>query len=300
MLDDSLTLLIDASSLIYRALFSTPDTVRAPDGAPVNAAHGFLGMMARLIGDQDPDFVACAADEDWRPRWRVELIGSYKTHRLEPGSVQARAEEQLRAQLPIIFRMLDLCRIRVVGWPGFEAEDVIGTLSTRAPGKVAIVSGDRDLFQLVADPRVWILYPKRGVTDLERVDEACIRRRFGIPGRSYRDFSVLRGDASDGLPGVRGIGEKTAASLLERYGSLEAILEAAIEGVEESAALRKVAAQLDYIDRAVQVVTLPSDLPLPELDLTRPRGEPQAGAREAAERYGLTGALRRLVAALNR
>ncbi len=297
--DDSLTLLIDASSLIYRALFSTPDSVRAPDGTLVNAAHGFLGMLARLIADQDPDFVACAADEDWRPQWRVELIGSYKTHRLEPGSVQARAEEQLRAQLPVIFEILGLCRVQVVGWPCFEAEDVIAALAARAPGKVAIVSGDRDLFQLVADPTVWILYPRRGVTDLERVDEACIRRRFGIPGRAYRDFSLLRGDASDGLPGVRGIGEKTAASLLARYGRLEAILEAAIDGAEDGA-LRKVAAQLDYIDRAAQVVTLPSDLPLPDLDLTRPRGGPEPGALERAERYGLGGALRRLVAALNR
>jgi 5'-3' exonuclease len=297
--DDSLTLLVDASSLIYRALFSTPDTVQAPDGTPINAAHGFLGMLARLIADQDPDFLACAADEDWRPQWRVDLIESYKTHRLEPGSVQVRAEEQLQAQLPVIFRLLRLCGVQVVGSPGFEAEDVIGALAARAPGNVAVVSGDRDLFQLVADPRVWVLYPKRGVTDLERVDEACIRRRFGIPGRAYRDFSVLRGDTSDGLPGVRGIGEKTAASLLDRYGSLEAILQAAIDGPRQGA-LGKVALHLDYIDRAVQVVTLAPEVPLPDLDLTRPRGEPEPGAFELAERSGLTGALRRLVAALNR
>ena len=294
-----LTLLVDASSLIYRAFFSTPDTVRAPDGTLVNAAHGFLGMLARLVGDHNPDHICCAADEDWRPEWRVQLIDSYKTHRTDPSSIQQQADQELAAQIPIIFRLLVLCGIKVMGHPGYEAEDVIGTLAERASGPVAIVSGDRDLFQLVRDPDVYVLYPRRGVSVVDRVDEGYIEQRYGIPGRAYRDFAVLRGDSSDGLPGVRGIGEKLAASLLTRYGSLSAIVSAA-EGQGQGVALNRVKRDLAYIERALQVVTIPLDLPLPEIDLTAPRGDPDEALDAVAQRYGLAGAARRLVASLKR
>jgi 5'-3' exonuclease len=292
-----LTLLVDASSLIYRALFSTPDTVTAPDGTPINAAHGFLGMLARLVTDRQPDFICCATDEDWRPEWRVELIEGYKAIRAEPGSAQEMAEDRLAPQMPVLFEILEGCGIPVMGHPGYEAEDVIGTLAERAPGPVAIVSGDRDLFQLVRDPKVFVLYPRRGVSQLDQVDEGYIEARFGIPGRAYRDFAVLRGDPSDGLPGVRGIGEKYASSLVARYGSLDGILEAAT-GSDQSVVLSKVRRDLDYVKRAVQVVTIPTDLPLPDVDLARPTVEPEAALRSLAERWGLEGALRRLISAL--
>lgn len=292
-----LTLLIDASSLIYRALFSTPDTVTAPDGIPVNAAFGLLGMLARLIADHDPEFICCATDEDWRPEWRVELIDSYKSFRAEPGSAQEQAEDRLAPQMPVLFEILESCGIAVVGHPGYEAEDVIGTLATRAPGRVGIVSGDRDLFQLVQDPKIFVLYPRRGVSEVDVVDESYIETRYGIPGRAYRDFALLRGDPSDGLPGVRGIGEKLASALVARYGSLDGILEAAA-GPEQGVALGKVRRDLDYVERAVRVVTIPTDLPIPDVDLTRPRTEPDESIHATAERFGLTGALRRLVVAL--
>ena len=293
----SVTVLVDASSLIFRAFFSTPDSVRAPDGTPVNAAFGFLGMLSRLIADLNPDFICCAADTDWRPEWRVNLIDSYKTHRIEIDSVQHQTDEQLAAQIPVLFEILELCGIKVVGHPRYEAEDVIGTLAARAPGRTAIVSGDRDLFQLVRDPDVFVLYPKRGVSQVDRVDEAYIEAHFGIPGRAYRDYAILRGDPSDGLPGVRGIGEKIASSLLARYGSLEAIVSEAVKP-RRGVALDKVRRDLDYIERAVQVVTIPTDLPLPLVDLTRPRGDAQPGVFALAERWGLLGPVRRLVATL--
>lgn len=259
---------------------------------PVNAAHGFLGMLARLVADQNPDRIACASDEDWRPEWRVELIASYKTHRTEiPES------PELEAQFPVIFEVLELCGVRVVGAPDYEAEDVIGTLCERARGEVAIVSGDRDLFQLVRDPDVRVLYPRRGVSDLLVVDEAEIERRYGIPGRAYGDFALLRGDPSDGLPGVRGVGEKTASALLAKYGSLEAVVEAAITG-PGTGALGKVAASIDYLERAVRVATIRRDVPLPDVDLSRARSDPDEQVFAVAERYGLTGVARRLVAAL--
>jgi len=291
-----LTLLVDAASLIYRALYSTPDSVRMPDGTPINAAHGFLGMLARLIVDNDPDFLCCADDADWRPEWRVELIETYKTHRAEPGSQQEAAEDLLGPQMPVLFEILEGCGIPIVGHPGYEAEDVIGTLAERAPGKVAIVSGDRDLFQLVKDPKITVMYPKRGVSQMDEVNESYIESKYGIPGRAYKDFAVLRGDPSDGLPGVRGIGEKLATSLIARYGSLDGVVEAAT--TQEGMAISKVRRDLDYVKRAAQVVTIPTDLPLPEVDLARPRQEPDPSLYSVAEKAGLGNALRRLVTAL--
>ncbi|CAN5182532.1 5'-3' exonuclease [soil metagenome] len=296
-MDTSLTLLIDASSLIYRAFFSNRDTIRARDGTPMNAAYGFLRMLSRLVTDWNPDFVCCATDEDWRPDWRVRLIDTYKTSRAEPGSAQDQTERQLAGQMPVLYQVLTFCGVPVVGHRGYEAEDVIGTLAARAPGRVAIVSGDRDLFQLVHDPAVFVLYPKRGVSLVDRVDESYIETRFGIPGRAYRDYAVLRGDPSDGLPGVRGIGEKLASSLIARYGSLESVMLAAANS-RGNVALGKVYSSLDYIERALQVVTIPTDLPLPELDLTRPRGQPIQTVHALAENNGLTDAVLSLTTAL--
>ena len=290
-------MLVDAASLIYRALFSTPDTVTASDGTPINAAHGFLGMLARLITDHDPDYICCAADDDWRPEWRVELIDSYKAFRAEEGSAQETAEDRLEPQMPVLFEILTACRIPVVGHPGYEAEDVIGTLAARAPGRVAIVSGDRDLFQLVSDPDIYVLFPRRGVSEMDVVNESYIATKYGIPGDAYRDFAVLRGDPSDGLPGVRGVGEKLASALVTRYGNLDGIIQAA-ETDQPGVALAKVRRDLDYVKRAVQVVTIPTDLPIPDVDITRPRDEPDESIYSVAEEWGLGGALRRLVAAL--
>ena len=292
-----LTLLVDAASLIYRALFSTPDTVQAPDGTPVNAAHGFLGMLARLVTDHDPEFICCAADDDWRPQWRVDLIDSYKAVRAEEGSAQETAEDLLEPQMPVLFELLQACRIPIVGHEGYEAEDVIGTLAQRAPGKVGIVSGDRDLFQLVRDPDIFVFYPRRGVTEMDVVDESYIAAKYGIPGNAYADFAVLRGDPSDGLPGVRGIGEKLAAALITRYGDIDGVI-AAAEAGEPGVALGKVRRELDYVKRAVQVVTIPTDLPIPKVKLSRPRKGPNKAALELADENGLGGALRRLSAAL--
>lgn len=293
----TLTLLVDSASLIYRALFSVPDTLRAPDGTLVNAAYGFLGMLQGLIAQHDPDFICCAADDDWRPEWRVELIDSYKAYRAETGSAQEQAEDLLAPQLPVILQILEGCGIQVVGHPGYEAEDVIGTLAERAPGPVAIVSGDRDLFQLVRDPDVYVLYPRRGVSNVDVVNEAYIEEKYKIPGRAYRDFATLRGDPSDGLPGVKGIGQKLAATLVARYGSLDGILQAIDEG-EESVPLNRVRQDRDYVERAVKVVTIATDLPIPEVDITRPRDIPDDELFEVADRFALGGATRRLVATL--
>jgi 5'-3' exonuclease len=295
--DDSLTLLVDAPSLIYRALFSTPDTIRTREGTPINAAYGFLRMLARLIADNDPDYLACAADDNWRPEWRVELLPSYKAQRAEPGSQQEQSEELLAPQVPIAYEVLAQSGVNVVGHPEFEAEDIIGTLAARAPGKVAIFSGDRDLFQLVEDPKTTVIYPIRGVSKIDVINERYIEDKYGIPGRAYRDFAVLRGDPSDGLPGVRGIGDKLAESLIVKYGTIDKIVEVAEAG-EQGQALAKVKKDLDYVKRAVEVVTIRTDVPLPDIDLSRPRDLAGEKIIDDAKDLGIQGPVRSLVGAL--
>ncbi len=292
-----LMMLIDSSSLIYRAYFAVPDTVRAPDGRAMNGAYGFLNMLARLIDEYRPDEFACAWDDDWRPQWRVDLIESYKAHRVAEVAQAAEAVESIDDQIELLSELLPVLGLTVIGAPDFEAEDVIGSLAARARGQVAIVSGDRDLFQLVRDPDVWILYPKRGVSDLVRVDESYISERYGIPGHAYADFATLRGDPSDGLPGVRGIGEKTAAALISTHGSLEAVMEAAAAG-PGSAPLGKVRGSLDYLERAARVVRITTAAPVGEPDLQMRAADPTMEA--TAELLGLSGPVERLRAAIDR
>lgn len=251
-------------------------------------------MLARLINDRDPDFLVCAADTDWRPEWRVDLLPSYKTHRLDMP-----ATPELDRQIPIIFELLEGCGVAVVGCPDYEAEDVIGALVPRCEGRVEIVSGDRDLFQLVHDPDVTVLYPRRGVSDLLRVDEAEIEERFHIPGRAYGDYALLRGDPSDGLPGVPGIGEKTAALLVTRYGGVGAVIEAALTG-NGTGALGKVKAALDYLDRAAQVVFISGEAQIGDVTMKRPMGNQSPQVVELAERWALANSTERLLRALRR
>src|SRR5207248_2908265 len=184
-------------------------------------------------------------------------------------SPQAEAEVKLEPQWGILWELLEATGVPVIGHDDHEAEDVIGTLAARSSTPVAIVSGDRDLFQLVRDPDVRVLYPRRGVSDLATVDEAYIAEKYGIPPGAYLDYAVLRGDPSDGLPGVRGIGEKTAAALLQQHGSLDDIVVAAMQH-EGGGPLAKVRDDVDYVEKAVMVVTIPTGLPVPEVDLTRP------------------------------
>src|SRR5438874_582562 len=214
-------MLLDGSSLMFRAFFGLPVTAfKAPNGQPVNAVRGFLDMLARLVTDRKPRAIVVATDEDWRPAFRVNVIPSYKTARLERGAMPP----ELEPQEPIIRAVLAAIGVEVIGAEGFEAEDVIASLLPKISGKVEIVTGDRDLFSLVRDPDVCVLYTQQGIGRLLMVDEAEVERRYGIPGRSYGDFAVLRGDPSDGLPGVPGVGEKTAAQLVRRFKDLDGIV----------------------------------------------------------------------------
>lgn len=265
-------LTIDTASLYYRAFFGLPSAMRAPDGRAVNAVRGLLDFVARLVGGYSPTHLACAWDEDWRPQWRVELIPSYKTHRLAgPDGTAEDAPEELVAQVGMIREVLAALGVPVIGVPGYEADDVLASLAASFPGEVYVATGDRDLFQLVTG-RVSVVYVGRGVARHDLVTPEWVENAYGIPACRYVDFAVLRGDPSDGLPGVRGIGDKTAAALIRAHGGLDGILAAAADPASGMAAgvRAKLLAGRDYLAPARRVVTAVPDLDLGEVPVWDP------------------------------
>ncbi|MFF8609305.1 5'-3' exonuclease H3TH domain-containing protein [Streptomyces sp. NPDC015346] len=301
-------MLLDTASLYFRAYFGVPDSVRAPDGTPVNAVRGLLDFIARLVQDHHPDELVACMDADWRPRWRVDLIPSYKAHRVavasETGPDVEEIPDTLAPQVPVIEAVLDALGIARVGVAGYEADDVIGTLAGQAKGPVDIVTGDRDLFQLVDDERaVRVLYPRKGVGDCDLVDGELIRTKYGVRPDQYADFAALRGDASDGLPGVKGIGEKTAAQLITEYGDLAGVRAAAVDRTSKltPAKRRGIVEAADYLDVAPTVVRVAGDVPLPDFDATLPSAprDPELLAA-LVKRWGLGGAVGRLLPVLKR
>ena len=296
-------MLLDTASLYFRAYFGVPDSIKAPDGTPVNAVRGLLDFISRLVAEYQPTHLACCWDNDWRPQWRVDLIPSYKAHRVEqvvPGGRDVEeVPDPLEAQVPVILEVLEAFGLAVVGADGYEADDVIGTLATGAGMPVDVVTGDRDLFQLVDDDAaVRVLYTARGVGKHEQVTEEVVREKYGVEAHQYADFATLRGDTSDGLPGVPGVGEKTAATLLGRFGSVPALLEAAHDPDADLAPgpRRKILDAADYLAVAPTVVAVARDLDLDDPDLRLPRTpvDPESLTR-LAETWGLTSPIARLV-----
>ena len=300
-------MLLDTASLYFRAFFGVPDTLRAPDGTPVNAVRGLMDFISRLVTEYQPTHLVCCWDNDWRPQWRVDLLPTYKAHRVEeprPAGTPDVEEvpDPLEVQIPIILDVLDAYGIRVVGADHHEADDVIGTLATNAGMPVDIVTGDRDLFQLVDDEaEVRVLYTARGVGRHERVTNAVVRDKYAVEAHQYADFATLRGDASDGLPGVAGVGDKTAATLLGRFGDIAGIVAAAQDPASEMGPgpRGKIKAAADYLAVAPKVVAVVRDLDLGEVDATLPR-TPRDPDKVVAldQRWDLGSAAVRLVEAL--
>jgi 5'-3' exonuclease len=302
-------MLLDTPSLYFRAFYGVPESVTAPDGTPVNAVRGLIDMIARLVQDRSPDRLVCCMDADWRPAFRVEALPSYKAHRVaEDGGDQT--PDALEAQLPVIDAVLDAFGLARAGVPGYEADDVIGTLAVRgaADGPVDIVTGDRDLFQLVDDAGpVSVLYTARGIRNLQVMGEAEVAAKYGIPGRGYGDYATLRGDPSDGLPGVPGVGDKTAAALITRFGSVDGILAALDAGITDgfpAGARKRMEAARDYLASAETVVRVVTDIDAPELAKLDDRlpSEPRDAEAlvELADAWNLSSPVNRLLNALSR
>ena len=306
--DTGRLMLLDTASMYFRAFFGVPE-ISAPDGTPVNAVRGLLDFIARLVGDYAPTHLVCCWDNDWRPQWRVDLIPTYKAHRVVeevagPAPDIEEVPDPLEVQIPIILEVLDALGIAVVGADGYEADDVIGTLATGAGQPVDIVTGDRDLFQLVDDEAdVRVLYIARGVGNHERVTNDWVRGKYDIDARQYADFATMRGDASDGLPGVAGVGEKTAATLLNRFGDMAGILAAAHDPDSDMGPgpRRKIKDAADYLEVAPTVVAVARDLDLERSGATLPRTpkDPERVA-ELAATWGLESPVERLLDALAR
>jgi 5'-3' exonuclease len=278
-------LLVDGSSMFFRAFYAIPQTMRGPDGKMNNAVRGTLDTLARYVTDRKPRHVAFTTDEDWRPAWRVQLIKGYKEHRVAEPIPPA-----LIPQVPVILEALTAVGIDVVGLDGYEAEDIVASLASKVKTPIEIASGDRDLFSLVRDRDVIVLYPQKGGPT--EVDEAEVARRYGIPGRAYADYAILRGDPSDGLPGIPGVGDKTAAQMVKRYGSVQKMLEAGIFRKEE---------QAEYLRKALKVVPPVANLPI---DVPRGRRdhypEDPAKVEQLGKKHGIANNLERLVTALNK
>lgn len=307
-------LLLDAASLYFRAYFGVPDSITAPDGAPVNAVRGFTDMVTRLIESRRPSRLVACLDLDWRPAFRVAAIPSYKAHRVAeetaPGSADVEeVPDTLSPQVPVILELLAAAGLAVAGAQGHEADDVIGVLAAaERTHPVEVVSGDRDLFQVVRDEPtpVRVVYVGRGLAKAEVIGPAELGRRYGLPehiaGRAYADMAALRGDPSDGLPGVPGVGEKTAATLISRFGSIEGLLAALDDPASMLAAgmRAKLGAARGYLEVAPSVVRVVTDAPVHvDRDDTLPVAPADPVALAALQRrWGLGASVDRLLAAL--
>ncbi|HEY3574751.1 MAG TPA: 5'-3' exonuclease [Arthrobacter sp.] len=305
-------MLLDTASLYFRAFYGLPDTIRRADGTPVNAVRGLLDMIARLTTDYGATHLVACWDDDWRPQWRVDLIPTYKAHRVAEivaGAADVEVvPDELEAQIPLIRHVLGLAGIAVVGVPEHEADDVVGTYASHAGFPVDVVTGDRDLFQLVDDDRrVRVIYTARGMRNLEVLTDAVVVEKYRVLPQQYADYATLRGDASDGLPGVAGIGEKTAAALLLEHGTLDGLLAAAADprGGVSASVRSKLAAAADYLKVAPAVVNVVRDLELPSLEeagaeLQAVTGEAREELDRLATEWNLGGSVRRLLEALDR
>ncbi|OBK55873.1 5'-3' exonuclease [Mycolicibacterium fortuitum] len=311
-------LLLDGASMWFRSYFGVPSSIKAPDGRPVNAVRGFFDSIATLVTKERPRRLVVCRDDDWRPQWRVDLVPSYKAHRVEeprPDGIPDVEEvpDELTPQVEMIMQLLDAFGIVTAGAPGFEADDVLGTLATRERhDPVVVVSGDRDLLQLVRDeptPAVRVLYIGRGLAKATKFGPQEVAEQYGVPidraGPAYAELALLRGDPSDGLPGVAGIGEKTAATLLARHGSLEGIQQAAQDPKSSlsKAHRAKLLAAADYMAAAEPVVRVATDAPVKLSaatdDLPLAANDPVRVADLAAA-YGVSSSISRLQSALDR
>jgi 5'-3' exonuclease len=294
-------MLLDSASLWYRAYFGMPDTLLSPSGEPVNAIRGYLDMTSKLISIYKPKRLVACIEGDWRPSWRVDLFPEYKANRLD---VEGEEEEPdtLGPQIPILLDLLEAFKIPIVGVDDYEADDVMASYTVTEPGPIKIVTGDRDLFQLVDDKRkISVVYLAKGIANHDLVDLRWIAQKYDIPGERYALFAMIRGDASDGLPGIRGIGEKGAAIIAKQFENLEEVMMAAKNDDERLTpnARKKLLESAEYARIAPKLVHCALDVPLPKLNIELPkRPDNLDEIYQYQKDYGLGASVDRLIAAL--
>src|SRR5690242_19956521 len=292
-------MLVDAANLYFRAYYALPESITAPDGRPVNAIRGYLDMTAALIDKRRPTRHVACLDLDWRPAFRVRAVPSYKAHRQAKDGGEE-VPDALAPQIPVLLDVLAAVGLATAGAKGFEADDVIATLAARDDDEVEVVSGDRDLLA-VANDRVTVLYTGKGIAKMEAMGPAQVKAKYGVPAAYYADFAILRGDPSDGLPGVPGVGEKTAAALVARFGTVEDIVaaaEARSDGFPSGSA-NKILAARDYLLVAPDAVRGRVDVDVPDLDDALPTepADPERLVDLCAE-LGIEASLNRLLNAI--
>jgi len=295
-------MLLDSASLWYRAYYGMPDTLLSPTGMPVNAIRGYIDMTARLISMYSPNRIVACIEGDWRPSWRVDLFPAYKANRLEDESDVEEEPETLTPQIPVLLDLLDAFGIPMVGVDDYEADDVMATFAVREKGPIRIVTGDRDLFQLVDDRRdVKVVYLAKGISQHDLVDISWVANKYGIPGDRYALFAMFRGDPSDGLPGVKGIGEKGAALIANNFASVDDALAGAKAGHEVlSASLaKKIIEGADYLKIAPTLVNCARDVAIPSMTIAMPtKPEDLSAIYAIKDEYGLGASVDRLISAL--
>ena len=296
-------LLIDSASLWYRAYYGMPDTLLSPDGEPINAVKGFIDMTARLVHHYKPDRMVLCLDGDWRPSWRVELFPEYKANRVDDAGEEELEPDLLTPQIPLILDFFEATGIPLVGVDDYEADDVIATFTKTERGPIRVVTGDRDLFQLVDDKRdVAVAYLAKGITNHDLVDLTWISTKYGIPGDRYGLFAMIRGDASDGLPGIKGIGEKGAAAIAQVFDSMDAVIRAAHDTDDDrlhSTHRKRILADIEYAQIAERLVSCAVDIQLPNVEKKIPK-EPhdRKYLENMKQDYGLGASVDRLMSAL--
>jgi 5'-3' exonuclease len=294
-------MLLDSASLWYRAYFGMPDTLVSPDGMPVNAIRGYLDMTSRLLVKYQPNRLVACLEGDWRPSWRVELFPEYKLNRLD----ETGAEEEpdtLGPQIPVLLDVLDALGIPIIGVDDYEADDLIATFSVKEKGPIRIATGDRDLFQLVDDKRdVKVVYLAKGISNHDLVDLNWIEKKYQIPGDRYALFAMIRGDSSDGLPGIRGIGEKGAALISNQFKTMPEVMAAAHSGDERLTPnlRKKLLDSADYALIAPKLVGCALDVAIPKILINLPSKPASFDQIKALkDEYGLDASIDRIISAL--
>ena len=294
-------MLLDSASLWYRAYFGMPDTLVSPSGLQVNAIRGYLDMTSKLINLYKPNRIVACLEGDWRPSWRVELFPDYKMNRLDE-SGEEEEPDTLSPQIPILLDLLEALGFPMLGVDDYEADDLMATFAVNQPGPVRIVTGDRDLFQLVDDKRdVKVVYLAKGIANHDLVDLKWIEQKYEIPGDRYGLFAMIRGDASDGLPGIKGIGEKGAASIAKQFTNLHEVMKAATNDDERLTTniRKKLLESAEYAKIAPKLVGCATDVSIPEMKIDLPNKPLDTQKiQDIKEEFGLGTSVDRIMNAL--